>query len=124
MRRPDPVCVHPNTSVEDWDRGRDPETGYRDAGTTVTCRNCGERWTEDEFRQELEDRERDHNPQPGDVYNQLGQRIVVVDCGGDDLFYISRDGSYTGPLRSTTLERFRHLLDRGLLRRVLGSAKK
>jgi len=124
MSLPDPVCNHSHTSAIDWDCGRDPETGYQDVGSLVACRDCGERFTPDEYQRELDAQERDRNPQPGDVYNYLGHRLAIVDSGGDDVYYVCRDGAYTGPLRSVQLDLFRGQLRIGLLTRVHGSAIK
>lgn len=121
MSHPDPICVHPLVAVSDRDHGRDPETGYRDAGCAVTCPNCGEQFTEAEFRQELTEQERDRNPQPGDVYRQFESRLVIVNAGGDDVFYVCKNGNDIGPLRSVPLPRFEFFLSRGVITRERGA---
>jgi len=124
MSLPDSHCTHSKIIVTDWDYGRDPETGYQDVDSLVACRDCGERFTPDEYQKELDDQERDRNPQAGDVYQQCGQRIAIVEAGGDDVYYVCRDRAYTGPLRSVTLDIFREFLKFGVLTRVHGSAIK
>jgi hypothetical protein len=118
MKTPDPVCIHLHHRVEEWDHGRDPGTGYLDAGTMITCLDCKQHFTVEEFEHERATWERDSNPEPGDVYEQFGARLVVIDCGGDDLFYVARDGAYTGPLRSVKMSHFRRLLQRRIVTRV------
>jgi len=124
MSLPDPPCPHSLTSAIDWDYGLDPETGYQDIGSLIACRECGEEFTPEEFQKELDTLERDRNPEAGDVYKYLGQRLAIVDSGGDDVYYVCRDGAYTGPLRSVQLYLFREQLRIGLLTRVHGSAIK
>jgi hypothetical protein len=34
-------CAHDNVRVERFDAGRCTETGYRDAGERIICRDCG-----------------------------------------------------------------------------------
>lgn len=34
-------CPHDDVSVERYDAGRASDTGYRDAGEIITCRQCG-----------------------------------------------------------------------------------
>lgn len=36
------VCNHLNVSTQPYDFGICQETGYPDAGDTITCRDCGE----------------------------------------------------------------------------------
>jgi hypothetical protein len=120
MRHPDPICVHPDVAVKVWDNGRDPETGYRDTGVAVTCRDCGEQFGEAEYRQDLAERERDRNPRPGDLYTQFDNRLVVVDATEEDVYYVCRSGDFIGPLRSVPLHRFRFFLHQGLITRLRG----
>jgi hypothetical protein len=118
MSHPDPPCFHSNYRVQDWDNGADPDTGYHDSGTMVTCRDCNEQFTDEEFSRILADIERDQHPESGDVYTQLGARIVIIDAGGDDVFYSCRLDGKMGPPRSVTLEYFQREVSQGLLARV------
>jgi hypothetical protein len=34
-------CAHENVRVDRFDAGRCTETGYRDAGERIICRDCG-----------------------------------------------------------------------------------
>ena len=34
-------CGSANTSVEPFDLGIEPDTGYHDAGNVITCQDCG-----------------------------------------------------------------------------------
>jgi len=36
-----PACGSDDLAVNEFDNGRESETGYHDAGVTYTCRNCG-----------------------------------------------------------------------------------
>ena len=42
-------CSHEEVSVKDWDFGVDQQTGYRDCGMEVTCRDCEEVFTGEEY---------------------------------------------------------------------------
>jgi hypothetical protein len=35
-------CQHTDCYVEQWDNGKESETGYHDAGTRIVCRICGQ----------------------------------------------------------------------------------
>jgi hypothetical protein len=121
MSLSDPACFHTHTRVEDMEQEMDPETGYRDRDTLVTCLDCDSKFTAEEYQRELDQL----TPRPGDVFEQFGLRLVVIDAGGDDLWYCSRDGAYTGPLRSVRLDHFFRLLRKGIVTRVTrGSAIK
>lgn len=36
-----PQCDSVDLLITEYDNGIDPDTGYADAGTRVTCQNCG-----------------------------------------------------------------------------------
>ena len=55
-------CEHDEVRTTDWDGGIDPQTGYHDVATLVTCLHCGEEWHADEYAAMLAaERERGRN---------------------------------------------------------------
>lgn len=59
----------------------------------------------------------DLTPRPGDVYIQMGLRLVVIDVDDNDLHYVCRNGPYTGPNRRIPLESFQRGVMQGLITR-------
>jgi hypothetical protein len=105
-------CRHHHTRVEHYLSGREPETGYREDSTTITCCDCHEVFTEAEYAIELagidaEPPETDL-PQAGEVYQQFGLRYVILEVDENAVSYVTKAAAYTGPVRSVLLDQFLH----------------
>jgi hypothetical protein len=52
---------------------------------------------------------------PGDAFQVLGMKIVIVQVTSDGVTYVCRHGAYTGPTRRRSLEEFDRLLAQAIL---------
>jgi hypothetical protein len=56
-------------------------------------------------------------PRPGDVYTQLGVRLVTGQVTPAEITYCVRSGDYTGPPRETPIASFLDGLAKGLIQK-------
>lgn len=59
-------------------------------------------------------------PRPGDVYTQLGIRLVIGQVTPAEITYCVRNGPYTGPPRQCPVESFLAGLEAGLIQKDTG----
>lgn len=59
-------------------------------------------------------------PRPGDVYTQLGMRLVIGQVTPAEIIYCVRDGSYTSPPCHYSLENFMREVAAGRIQKDTG----